>query len=519
MRGGGARGRISQPDSRKVPYVMNSRSKKIYLIYTSNSKMYPYFPSSSLSLAGILVKSGYQPVIIDTELEPWEKTDFSDALCVCISTFTGPWLKTAINVAQTIRHRHPQLKILWGGPHAIALPELTARHPLVDALCYTEGENVIAPLVDGIYSGLGYENVRGIMFRSPDGSIVKNPPPDELKMDDVEVPPYELLNLNLYSIKQGRIYYQTSRGCVFKCRFCSYESGKKWRGKSYEKVIADFIKIDSMFHPEELQLFDGNFFVDLNRVRQILQKKIDMGLKFRWSAYCRFDTFSRLDTGFLELMQKSGCYELKFGGESGSRKILEYVQKETKPEQISDGVEKCVRYGITPMLSFMTGFPNETDEDLACTVRLIKDIKRNHPRAEINGLFLLQHLPNTPLTDEIISKYGIKHPDTLEKWINYHLIWTIREDYPWMSRREYSARKTLSSIISYQYLSDILLRMPKSLRAGTLLRSPLAFFIFRASDYLIRKVFVALRWEKNFMFLPLEWRLWDLFRKKLLRMC
>ncbi|HBU68884.1 MAG TPA: hypothetical protein DEE98_00695 [Elusimicrobia bacterium] len=496
------------------------KSKKVYIFYTSNSKMYPYFPSSALAISGVMLKSGYEPVIIDTELNSkWAQTDLSDALCVCISTFTGPWLKTAIQAAGMVRKNYPGLKILWGGPHAIALPEVTAKHHLVDCACYTEGENVIVPLLDSVYNGTPFSEVKGVIFRDERGVIVKTDLPAEVEMDSLELPPYQLLDLKLYSIKEGRVYYQTSRGCVFKCRFCSYEAGKKWRSKTPEKVIEDFKKIISMFNPEEFQIFDGNFFVDLSRVRKILEKKLELGLKFKWSAYCRFDTFSRLDESMLSLLRSSGCCELKFGGESGSPKILKYVQKETKPEQIIYGVGKCFEYGITPTLSFMTGFPEEGDAELGETLALINKLRREYPKLAINGLFMLQHLPNTPLTDEILEKYGIEHPKTMEEWVDYHLIWTKKSDYPWMNNREYSKRKTLSSIMSYLYLSGVLENLPKKQRAGTVLKSDMVFALFKAVNMIVRKVFVKLRWDMGVTALPVEWRVWDYIREDILRMC
>lgn len=500
--------------------MASERSKKVYLLYTCNSTLYPYFPSSSLSLAGVLQKAGFTPVIVDTELEDWRKYDLTEALCACVTTFTGPWLGSALKITAEIRQKYPQLKIFWGGPHSIALPEVTAKHPLIDAVCYTEGENVITGLVNAVYAGNeDYSGIKGIIYRDKAGKIVTNEHPEPVNLDDIGLPPYELLNLNLYSVKHGRVYYQSSRGCPFKCRFCVCENRTKWRGMSAGKVIADFRKIQELFAPEEVQIFDGNFFANPARVREILSQKVQNGINFNWSAYCRFDTIARFSDADLELLKRSKCTELKFGGESASQNILKYIDKESKPEWITEGVRRTMKYGIMPTLSFMTGFPVETDADLEITVNTIDSLRKEFPSIEINGLFMLQHLPNTPLTQEVVEKYGIKQPETLEEWVTHHMTWSARSDYPWMSNRDYSIRRTLSSIIGYQYISDVLSRMSESQRSGTILRSKLLFGLFKCVDALVRKVFIPLRWDKKFMFFPLEWRFWDLFRKYVLRTC
>ncbi|MFH1369305.1 MAG: radical SAM protein [Elusimicrobiota bacterium] len=496
----------------------SQKTKKVYLIYTCNNPLYPYFPSSSLSLAGVLLKSGYSPVIIDSELEDWRKYDLSDALCVCVSTFTGPWLGSALKITAEIKRKYPGIKVFWGGPHSIALPEVTAKHPLIDAVCHTEGENVITGLVNAVYGGTeDYSGIKGIIFRDKSGRIVQNEPPEVVDLDTLDLPPYGLLNLKLYSVKHGRIYYQSSRGCPYRCRFCVCENRTKWRGMSPEKVISDFKKIEELFAPEEIQVFDGNFFANPERVRKILSLKVQNGIDFNWSAYCRFDTVARFSDRDLELLKQSKCTELKFGGESASPKILKYIDKETKPEWIAEGVRRTMKHGIIPTLSFMTGFPVETEADLNITLDTINSLKKEFPAIEINGLFMLQHLPNTPLTQEVIEKYGIRQPDTLEKWVTHHMTWTTRSDYPWMTDREYSLRKTLSSIIGYQYVSDVLTRMSESQRKGTILRSKLLFGLFRLTDMIVRNIFIPLRWDRRIVFLPVEWRIWDFIRKQVLR--
>ena len=494
-----------------------NKSKKIFLIYTSNRKLFPFFPASSLALASSLLKAGYEPIIVDSELEDWRKYDYSQALCVCISTFTCQWLKRALAISKEIKAKFPDMKIFWGGPHAVALPEVTAEHELADAVCYTEGEQVVVDLANALYEGkTDFAHIKGIVYKNSKGEIIKTPLPEFMNMDAVDFPPYHLLNLNLYKIKSGIVYYQTSRGCPYGCKFCRYEDFDKWRAMSPEKVISDFQKIAELFNPETVHIFDGEFFIDIARVRKILRMKVDKKIGFQWAASCRFDNFARLTNDDLILLKQSGCKELKFGGESGSENVLKSINKKTQPWQIVEGVRRCSQHGIAPTLSFMMGFPSETTEDLDQTISLIDKLRKDYPKTDINGLFMLEHMPNTPLTNEILKKYNIDYPNTLDEWAEYSLFWTKRSAYPWLTDKEYSYRKTLEAIVSYIYMVNVLLRLSENTRKNTVLSSKILFSIFKLIDRVIRKTSIKLRWEKRIGFFPIEWRIWNLIREYVL---
>lgn len=495
------------------------KSRKIYLIYTSNNRFYPHFPNSVLVLASELLKAGFQPKIIDTELGNWQKYDFGDALFVGISTFTGYWLKTALVISRKIRTQWPKIPIFWGGPHVVALPEVTIRHELVDVVCYGEGEKVIVTLANAVLNDRrDYSKINGIIYKNASGEIIKNDPGPLVNMDGIDFLPYNLLNLALYPIKHGRVYYESSRGCVFKCRFCDYDHRTRWRGKSVEKVINEFKKIVTFFNPEEILILDAYFFGNIKRAEEICKRKIECGLQFRWNTSCRFDTLSKMSDEMLILLKKSGCFGLTFGGESGSIKVQRYIDKEITREQILSGVRKCLKHRITPTVAFMTGFPIETSEDLNETLNLIDLLQKEYHGVEINGLRLLQHFPDTPLTQEIVENYNIHQPSDLEGWIKYDVIWPRRSNYPWLSNSEYSLRRTLSAIVNYNYVASRLLNFPWEQRKGTALRSSVIFGLFKFLDKIVQ-ISVYLRWSKKIVRFPLEWKLWDLIRRHVLHAC
>lgn len=77
----------------------------------------------------------------------------------------------------------------------------------------------------------------------------------------------------------------------------------------------------------------------------------------------------------------------------------------------------------------------------------------------------------------------------------------------------------LNSIASYIFFSDKLIHMPPDQRKGIFfLRFPGFLRFFKTADFVIRRVFVSLRWKKHVMAVPLEWYLWNFVRKRILKL-
>ena len=66
----------------------------------------------------------------------------------------------------------------------------------------------------------------------------------------------------------------------------------------------------------------------------------------------------------LALMKKAGCWEIAFGIESGSQKILDLVAKDITIKDIETGVRLTHEAGIKVKGLFMMGHPGETSETI-----------------------------------------------------------------------------------------------------------------------------------------------------------
>jgi radical SAM superfamily enzyme YgiQ (UPF0313 family) len=88
-------------------------------------------PLGLLSLAGALRDQGYEPRVIDGALDAdyaaQIERETPGALAFGVSLLTGPMIQAAIDMARTVKARHPMLPVIFGGWHPSLLPGETLR--------------------------------------------------------------------------------------------------------------------------------------------------------------------------------------------------------------------------------------------------------------------------------------------------------------------------------------------------------------------------------------------------------
>jgi hypothetical protein len=97
----------------------------------------------------------------------------------------------------------------------------------------------------------------------------------------------------------------------------------------------------------------------------------------------------------LDLMARSGCRGIFFGVEAGSHRMQKIIDKHLDPERAEEVIDATDRAGIGSTVSLITGFPEETWEDLRETIRIFMHSAR-HPKSHPQ-LNLLAPLASTPL--------------------------------------------------------------------------------------------------------------------------
>lgn len=411
----------------------------------------PQVPLALLHIASPLQREGYQVRILDMRLEDYKTIAIGNPVFVGITCMSGQQIYYGLEFARRVRTENPSCPIVWGGVHPTLLPEQTAASKFVDVVVRGEGELVVPELANKLVAGETLDDVKGLTFKS-EGSIKSTADADLIDLDDIPVElPYDLLILEKYNtLQSGRFHIQTSRGCPHRCGFC-YNSDfnkRKWRGKSAQRVLNEIEYILHKFpYVRIIDPIDDNFFVDQQRVKDICQGVISQNIKIKWRANCRLDYFSTYDRDFVSLLEKAGCMELDFGGESGSERLQEFVCKDVTAEQMLQSVSNLRKWApsIEPYVSWLSGLPNETYEDMLKTFDLMDRLKEVNPLTQHYGIFMYTPFPS-PMLESLGPEF--RPPQSLEAWGNIEV---FHFQPPWHSKAYVEKLRAISAVTRYAF--------------------------------------------------------------------
>jgi anaerobic magnesium-protoporphyrin IX monomethyl ester cyclase len=481
---------------------LNSGSikKDVLLVFPGKFKAQdPQFPLALLHIAASLKQEGFSLRILDMRLEDYRNLQIGNPIFVGISCMSGLQIKYGLEFARYVRKQNPSCLLVWGGVHPTLLPEQTARNDFVDIVVRGEGELIVKDLAIALALNRPLENVAGITY-SVNGAIKNNPDGKLIDLDAIPIKlPYELLQMDKYpSFKSGRFHIQTSRGCPHRCGFC-YNTNfnkKRWRGKSAKHVLDEIEFIVKRYpHIKIIDPIDDNVFVDEYRVKEICQGLVDRKLGVQWRANCRFDYLATYDKDYLELLDRSGCVELDFGGESGSNRLQQLICKDITAEEIVQSVGNLRRWApsIEPFISWMSGLPGETDEDLAQTFDLMDKLRKVNPKTQHFGIFVYTPFPS-PVMQYLPPEYT--PPQSLEDWGNIDV---FQFSPPWHSKKQVKKLHTVSAVARCTFY-------PQSRIKERSLTFKFAYgLVNRAARY---------RWRNRYFGFPVELKIADALAKK-----
>lgn len=460
-----------------------------------------HLPFSCLCLAAYIRESGYKPDILDMRVQDWRKYDLSNTDVIGIGCMTGNQIKKGLEFAGLVRQQHPDTPIIWGGVHPTLYPRQTAEHPYVDYVVRGEGEATLLELLDALNDGLSIDEVPGVTYQR-EGRIIETPDREPIKdLDTLPFPAYDLVDIESYPNVRDVFDYQTSRGCPYRCTFC-YNlafSNRRWRAKSSEKTVSEIEKIKELYNIRSIGFVDDELFINRSRTEQIARGIVENNLDIQWSASCRLDIIQKFPDSALETIKSSGCSKLYFGAESGSQEILDHIKKDITVDDIFNATTKCIENNITPVLSFMSGFPRETADDLEKTCNIIEQLWHMDPRISINGVFVYNPYPGGELFEESI-KNGIKIPSTFDGWGE----WDYKYDanHPWIDKNKQESMQMIFLLVRFSHYWKELGK----------------FGDFK-KKYLIRflliplKLSFHLRWKKRLFSHGYEWHAWSWFMR------
>lgn len=394
-------------------------------------------PMSLLAISSEIVGDFSVKIIDQRVSKNWEADLIeelkSKPLCVGISAMTGYQIFHGLRAARIVREHSEDVPIIWGGMHVTLTAEESIRHPLVDIIVKGDGEWTFRDLVRALAVRKTLEGVGGLYWKER-GTVRKSDEAPSLVLDQTLPYPFELIDAENYvhhgeylfpGIKRT-LPFMGSRGCPFKCTFCSEPAlTKVYKMMKPELIYERTSDMVRRFRLDMVTFYDEEFFVNsrwATRVAELIDGK------FKWWTQTRANDLLRVD---LQKLERCGLYVVAPGLESGSNRILKFIKKKETVDEYIEVNRRLAKTGIIAQYNLMMGFPGETTEELYETVDLCLRLINGNSRVYINSLSLFTPLPATELIEQS-KQWGYRAPEGLEDWT-----WTSRHNFatPWLAEK------------------------------------------------------------------------------------
>lgn len=321
---------------------------------------------------------------------------------IAISSVTQNY-NYAIDYARTAKSYG--IPVLIGGMHITTLPESLTTN--MDVGCIGEGEETFFELMRLFLEFESFPNeklgkINGIVFR--DGKkLVKTSKRSLIKpIDDIPHPKRSIIE------SKHRAYIYTTRGCPYKCVFCSCH--RFWGAVRYHspQYIIEEIKEIVERGVKVIRIADENFADNKVRLKQIadltISHKIHHRVKF--SCWCRANSINR---EVVEILKSMNVVSVKMGLESGSERVLDYLKGKVSVKDNIRAINLLKNAGLQVNADFIYGSPEENEEDILKTYNFIKN--SNLDFIDIN---IFSPLPATPVWDYALNRQLVSN--NMDDW-------------------------------------------------------------------------------------------------------
>ena len=344
-------------------------------------------PSPSLgllTLAASLEQAGHKPTLHDVNSmlrEGLVEVDDSfypevarrilaaDPDLVGFSTLCSSY-HIALRLAQAIKSASPAIPTMFGGPQASVVDESTLKHyPCVDYILRGEADHTLPAFLTELGSGQRQFSTPGLTWRT-NGHIQRTESTPLISdLNTLPLPAYHLQPGG----QGGAAVIDAGRGCPFGCTFCSTSVywERRYRLKSIDRILWEASELHRLHGTTSFSFLHDLFTLDRKRIREFCHRLIDEDRHWQWSCSARVDC---IDPGLLQLMAESGCIGIFYGIETGSPRMQKLIRKNLKLDKALEIIEASRTVGINPTVSFIAGFPEETEDDLACTFGFIQTL-------------------------------------------------------------------------------------------------------------------------------------------------
>lgn len=266
-------------------------------------------------------------------------------------------IDSILQISEVLKMIKPNVKIILGGPEvSYDGEEMIKKNSFIDYIIYGEGEETFRELLLSLKNSSSVENIKGLIFKDEEKVYVSEP---RLLIQDLDIIPSPFLDSNLDDFKNRIVYFESSRGCPFNCRFCLSSTIKGVRFFSIERVKEDLKKLIKA-KVKQVKFVDRTFNAKkeyaLEIMRFIIEQDVN-NINFHFEV-----TAHLLDDEILSFLENvpEGLFQFEIGVQSTNPITLEAIDRKTNTERLTEVVKKIKSFNnIHQHLDLIAGLPYE----------------------------------------------------------------------------------------------------------------------------------------------------------------
>lgn len=297
--------------------------------------LFPNIPPLGLQiLAGVLRGAGHEARVFSAQhLRPLHPRflkaveEFKPDI-IGFSNSELPNAPMVIKVARELKKRYPAVKFLAGGQAPTFKPELfLGPDGPFDAVALYEAEGTVLRIVEALAAGASPEGAPGCAWRSPDGKLKISEPRKVLADLDAQPLPHWEGSLYKASFSDGLFAaLETSRGCPFRCTFCSipgYYGAPRY--KSAARILAELRALKAL-GVTEFSINDDSFATRPEIVREVFETMLRERMGLRFGVQIRADIIVA-NPALIELGARAGMFMAVVGFEGYTSTVQDESDK------------------------------------------------------------------------------------------------------------------------------------------------------------------------------------------------
>jgi anaerobic magnesium-protoporphyrin IX monomethyl ester cyclase len=295
-------------------------------------------------------------------------------------------INTALHLSRVLKCLLPRCQIVFGGPEAGPRgKELLLHEPSLDFVIEGEGEAALAGLMQAIFvQDHDLTQISGLYYRQQD--LIRNNPIRHLPVDKIP----SLRAQGVLNDQKSLLYWETSRGCPYRCSFCS-SATEELRIFPLERVLDD-LDLIKQYQNKTIKLLDRSFHLGKQRTLTLLKRFADTPSGLRFHLELNPD---RICAEAIAILREAepGKFQFEIGLQTLNDSVLARIERKMDVSKGLKNIQQLVSMHRHPVhLDLIVGLPGEHMQQCAQSLDRTFLLYPDHLQ-----LGVLKLLPGTPL--------------------------------------------------------------------------------------------------------------------------